>query len=200
MLRKYLFLGLLLSMLLLIVGCNGDLASTKLTVTPYELSEQEDVLISKTDIDWIGFFQLDGSLGETDDIQISIEVYENGKFKEELLKTYGAIEQQYNNKVISFAISRNDHESEEMKLIAGIPSGLATTKYSSKMMASSFGNLVGSKITLEKEKEVYLLAWQGSTSGELRTLHSENGELPENLKEAELAFLYKVLLADREVD
>lgn len=37
----------------------------------------------------IEFFKLNGTLGEDDDLEFSVEVFENGQFKEELLKTWG---------------------------------------------------------------------------------------------------------------
>ena len=83
-------------------------------------------------------------------------------------------------------------------MISGIPSGLATTNYSINMTSSSFSNLVGEKVTLKKNKPVYLSAWLGTTKNELRSVGSENGELPAGIEEAELAFLYRVVWTDKE--
>ena len=66
------------------------------------------------------------------------------------------------------------------------------------MTSSSFSKLVGEKVTLEKDKPVYLAAWLGTTKNELSFGGGENGELPSGIEEAELAFLYKVLWTDKE--
>ena len=94
-------------------------------------------------------------------------------------------------------MSIND-EDHSLKLITGIPSGLASTIYPNNMTSSSFSKLVGEKITLEKNKPVYLAAWLGTTKNGLRSGEGENGELPAGIEEAELAFLFKVLWTDKE--
>ena len=91
-----------------------------------------------------------------------------------------------------------DSEGHSLKLITGIPSGLAATIYSNNMTSSSFSKLVGEKVTLEKNIPVYLAAWLGTTKNELSSGGGENGELPLGIEETELAFLYKVLWTDKE--
>lgn len=188
---------------LLLTGCTDaerkiSSSNNKITIEPYGLSEKESLLISKTDVGHIEYFNLNGSLKEEDDLQFSVEVYENGKFKEELLKSWDEPETNYKDSFLSFGISDIDDENHTFKLINGIPSGLATTKYSNNMTSASFSRLVGSKVTLEKNKPVYLVVWQGTTNNELHSVGSENGELPEGLEETELAFLYKVLWTDKD--
>ncbi|WP_249312905.1 hypothetical protein [Lederbergia citrea] len=162
------------------------------------MSEKESLLISNSGVELIQFFKLNGTLAEDDDFQISVEVYEQGKFKEELLKTWGGAERNYKNSLISFGISDFNDENRPLKLISGIPSGLATTNYSNNMTSSSFSNLVGEKVTLKKNEPVYLAAWLGTTKNGLCSVGSENGELPVGIEEAELAFLYRVLWTDKE--
>ena len=53
-------------------------------------------------------------------------------------------------------------------------------------------------ISLEKNKPIYLAAWLGTTKSELNSGRSENGEPPSGIEDVELAFLYKVLLTDKE--
>lgn len=189
--------------ILLLTGCadvgkDNTSSNTKITIEPYNMSEKESLLISKSGVGHIEFFKLNGTLTEEDDLQISVEVFEKGEFKEELLKTWGDPEKNYKDILISFGISDFNDEVRPLKLISGIPSGLATTNYSNNMTSSSFSNLVGEKVTLKKNKPVYLAAWLGTTKNELRSVGSENGELPDGIEEAELAFLYRVLWTDKE--
>lgn len=188
---------------LLISGCSdkeqkNTLTNKKMTIEPYDLSEKETLLISKTDVGYIEFFKLNGSLTDEDDLQFSVEVYENGTFKEELLKSWDAPETKYKDSILSFGISAIKEENKSFKLINGIPSGLATTNYPNNMTSSSFSRLVDKKVTLEINKPIYLAVWQGTTKNVLHSVGSENGELPEGLDETELAFLYKVLLSNKE--
>lgn len=188
---------------LLLTGCAGvekvkSPSHTKLIIEPYNMSEKEKLLISKTGVEQIEFFTLNGTLKEDDDLQFSVEVFEKGKFKEELLKTYGELETKYKDSLISFGISDSRDEDHSLKLINGIPSGLATTFYSNNMTTSSFSKLIDGKMTLEKNKPIYLIAWLGTTKNELRSGGGGDGELPPGIEEAELAFLYKVLWTDKE--
>ena len=173
-------------------------SNTKITIESYNMSEKERLLISKTGVEQIEFFELNGTLKEDDDLQFSVEVFEKGKFKEELLKTWDGPETKYKDSLISFGISDIRDEDHSLKLINGIPSGLATTIYSNNMTSSSFSKLVGEKVTLEKNKPIYLAAWLGTTKNELSSGGGENGELPSGIEETELAFLYKVLWTDKE--
>ena len=66
------------------------------------------------------------------------------------------------------------------------------------MTSSSFGKLVGGKVTLEKNKPVYLAAWLGTTKNKLSFGGGNKGELPSGIEEAELTFLYKVIWTDKE--
>ena len=174
------------------------LLNGKITIEPYNLSEKERLLVSKTGVDQIEFFKLEGNLKEDDDLQFAVEVYENGKHKEELLTTSDEPQAKYEDNIISFGISNIKPEDQSLKLIAGIPSGLVTANYSNNMTFSSFSKLVGEKVTLEKNKPVYLIAWVGTTKNELRSVGSENGELPSGIEEAEIALLYRVIWTDNE--
>ena len=188
---------------LLLTGCanvekDKTSLNAKITIEPYNMNEQESLLISKTGVGHIEFFKLNGTLAKDDDLQISVEVFEQGTFKEELLKALDDPERNYKDSLISFGISDLNDENLPLKLISGIPSGLVTTNYPNNMTSFSFGNLVGTKVALKKNKPVYLAAWQGTTNNELRSVGSENGELPADIEETELAFLFKVLWTDKE--
>ena len=96
----------------------------------------------------IEFFKLNGTLKEEDDLQFSVEVYENGKFKEELLKSWGVIETKYKDSFISFGISDLRNEEHSIKLLSGIPSGVVTKFYSNNMTGNAFRKLVGKKVSV----------------------------------------------------
>ena len=202
---RYLFI----IFVLLLTGCAGvekekplekekSPLNTEITIESYNMSEKETLLISKTGVGQIEFFKLNGTPKEDDELQFSVEVFKNGKFKEELLKTWDGPETKYQDSFISFGISNIENEDDSLKLITGTPSGLATTIYSNNMTSSSFGKLVDEKVTLEKNKPVYLVAWLGTTKYELSSGEGGNGELPLGIEETELTFLYKVLWTDKE--
>ena len=98
----------------------------------------------------------------------------------------------------SFGVSGIEDEDHSLKLLTGVPSGLDTTKYSNNMTMSSFSKLIGEKVTLQKNKPAYLVAWLGTNKNTLRSVKSENGELPTGIEEAETALLYKVLWTDKD--
>lgn len=192
----YLFIFLAL----LLTGCVDETKEkkpsiTNITIESYNVSEEEKILIRKTGVEQIEYFKLNGTLIEEDDLQFSIEIYENGKLKEDQLKSFGAIETNYKDSLISFAVI---NEEQTSKMLMGIPSGLTSMTYANNMTGFAFGKLIGEKITLEKDKPIYLAGWLGTTKNELRSVGVDNGVLPEEVKDYELAFLYKVLWTDNE--
>ncbi|MBL4954898.1 hypothetical protein JK635_22320 [Neobacillus sp. YIM B02564] len=193
---------------LLLTGCAGvekvksvskekSPSNMKITIDSYNMNEKENLLISKTGVGHIEFFKLNGIPNEDADLQFSVEVYENGKFKEELLKTWDELGTKYKDSFVSFGISDTGNKAHSLKLISGIPSGLASTTYSNNMTSFSFSKLIGEKVTLKKNKPIYLAAWAGTTKNGLSSVGGENGELPKGIKDTELAFLYKVVWTDK---
>ena len=174
-------------------------SNTKLTIESYSMSDKEKELISKTGAGQIEFFMLNGNLEEHDQLQFSVEEFENGQFKRELQRTSDGPATNFKDSLISFGISGIEEAGPSFKLLTGIPSGLVTENYSHNMTASSFSKLVGGKLTLEKNKPAYLAAWVGTTKNSLRSVGSENGELPAGIEDAEIALLYKVLWTDQEM-
>lgn len=188
---------------LLLTGCTGvekekPSSNTKITIESYNMSEKEKLLISKTGVGQIEFFRLNGTLKEDDNLQFSVEEFENGKFKKELQNTSDGPKAKFKDSLISFGIRGIEDEGHFLKLLTGVPSGLTTMEYSNNMTMSSFSKLIGEKITLEKNKPAYLVAWLGTTKNSLRSVETENGELPTGIEEAEIALLYKVLWTDKE--
>lgn len=199
--KKFPFLILSMGLILLLTAClGGNQKNTdgKITVTPYELSEKEKILIEKAGAQAATFFELNGKLAEGEDLQYSVEVYHNGEFQEVIGKTWGAPETAYNNTLISFAAMDVHSEDHPMKLISGFQSGNATFNYELDITASSFGNLIGSEITLEKYRPTYLASLTASKDGAIRSIGSLNGEFPENIEDVEYALLYTILWTDLE--
>lgn len=186
---------------LLLTGCTeekGEISSnTKLVIEPYDLSEKEQSLISKTDVGNIQFFVLNGTLKENEDLKFSIEVYEKGNFKEEILESSSG-NQQFNDEFISFGISSNRLEDKSLKIMNGIPSGLTTTIYPNKVKANTFNKLINEKMTLEKNQPFYLAAWVGNSNEPISSGVEESGKLPKDIEQTELAFVYKILWTDKE--
>ncbi|GEN83233.1 hypothetical protein SLU01_15450 [Sporosarcina luteola] len=189
---------------LLLTGCNDGKpkgTTSKMTIEPYTLNEHEKLLVSKTGVGHIDYFKLNGTLGEDEDLELSVELFKNGEFQEELMKTWGALDKKYKDILLSFGISdfNGEDDSEKIiKLISGMPSGVASTNYTTTMTASSIGNLIGTKITLKKNEPVYLVAWVGTTKNSLRSIGSVNGELPEGIIDFETALLYKIVLTNKD--
>lgn len=188
---------------LLLTGCTDTVnqkssANATITIEPYNMSKKEKLLVSKTGVEQIEFFKLDGKLQENDDLQFAVEVYENGKIKEELLSTYGEPTTMFEDSIISFGIKYTNNENHSLELLAGIPTGFAATNFSNNKTMSSFVKLVGKKVILEKNKPVYLAMWVGTTKNELSTFGGEKGELPANIEEVETALLYRVIWTDSE--
>lgn len=177
-------------------------SGSQLTIKPYELNEKEQQLIERTGVFSIDFFNINGHLDDAD-LQFSVEVYENGKLKEELLKMFGMLDASYKNELISFGLfeTKNEEEQQQFSLEIGTPGGsLSSTTYETGMTASAYGALIDNKITLEKEQPIYLAAWAGTTKDSVPTLHGENGQLPENLASFEKALLLKVVWTDESGD
>jgi hypothetical protein len=186
---------------LLLTGCASlekeKPLSNELIIEPYNVNDKESLLISRTGIEFIEYFQLNGTLDADDDLQFSVEVYKNGELEEELLNTSNEPKAKFKDLLISFGISDSNDKGSSLQLIAGIPSGLATTNFSSHMTSASFNKLLHKKIALKKNTPVYLAAWVGTTKNVLRSVDSENGKLPKGIKEVEAALLYRVLLTDK---
>lgn len=197
--RKLIHGGLLLSIALLLTGCAENKA--KLTITPYTLSEKELELMSKTDVDQIDFFHLNGSLAKDQDLRFSVEVYKNGELAGELLSTQSEVKTEFDDTLLSFAIERFEEDEQRfLKLIAGIPSGKVTTNYDNTMKATTSTSLIKEKVQLELGKPVYLSAWAGTTKNEFEVIGSWNGGFPKGMEDKELAFLYKMVWTMDEKD
>lgn len=182
---------------LTLAGCS--LNGGRLTIEPYELTEKEQQLIDRTGVFSIDYFNINGNLDGAD-LRFTVEVYEDGEFKEELLGMYGMLETKFKNELISFGLfeTKNEEEEQHFTIQVGTPGSLSSTTYATKMTASTYGSLMDGKITLEKEKPLYIAGWAGTTKNVLPSLHGEYGQVPDNLASYEKALLLKVVWTDEE--
>jgi hypothetical protein len=189
-----------MSLIFLLISCSQSATEEKessdasLTVEPKELSDVEKNLVSKTDVGMIEYFLLNGKLKEGEDLEISIEVYRNGSLETELMKTYGQIDPNLKNELISFAVRTTGDEQQFLQLIAGHTSGVSSTYQPNEVSMSSLSRLVDGKVQLELNKPLYIAMWAGTSGNTMSTGGSEDGSLPEGLDEVEVAYLYKVTL------
>ena len=173
---------------------------SKLTIEPYELTEKEQQLIERTGVFSIDYFEINGSLDEAD-LHFTVEVYENGKLKEELLKLSGMLDARYKNELISFSLfETKNEEHQQFSLEVGTPGSLASTTYETEMTASTYGALIDNKVALVKEQPLYLSGWAGTEKDVLSSLRVENSQLPENLASYEEVLLLKVIWTDKSED
>lgn len=174
-------------------------SDAKLSIKPYTLSEHEGLLLSMAGANIPQFFTVNGKIAENEDLKYSVEVYYEGKFKEELLLTSSMQDKHFEGELISFNVDELDEENAKIRL--SYPSGSTSTTYPIEVasLARSFGNLIDTDSTLIKDKPIYLAAWVGTKGSMLRSVApSEDSELPERLETYDIALLYKVVWTDAE--
>jgi hypothetical protein len=188
-------------LILLLSGCagvGGSMTSTKLTVEPYELSEKEVQLVSKTGAGTIEYFKLNGKLDKGDVLAFSVETRKKGKMISDEMKSWGDHNGTYKDVIISFGTSEIGSENDVLNMMIGVPSGLVRGQQPDKMTMNTMCRTIDEKITLEKEKPAYLAMWKGTDGDSLSCATTEDGGLPKGLEEADVAYLYKVLWTDEE--
>lgn len=187
--------GLAMALTIGLAGCSA--VDKGITVQPYELNEMEEELVTRTQVDFIEYFTLNG---KTDglDLKHSVEVYEKGKLVDELLQSQGIIEEAYQNEIISFGLQKH----KDMELFLTTNGSSASTEYEGlddeEQGGSSYGTLLDKKVKLVKDEPVYLAVWAGTTGEIIASINSEGGKLPENLDSYDRAFLFKMELVDHD--
>lgn len=196
-LRYYWQSFFLLSFLIILASCSES--GSNVTIEPYELSEKEQLLVQKTGVEMISYFTMNGILAETEDIHYEVQTFKNGKNIEGAFSLRGELKRKLDNELISFGVYT--YQSTEKKrvstLLAGQPNGLSSASNEHTMSSYSFSPLVSEKVTLTKNKPVYLAAWVGTSKNTLESFGGNNGELPESIQNTELAFVYKITLVDK---
>ncbi|WP_421382783.1 hypothetical protein ACOJQI_01200 [Bacillus salacetis] len=188
--------GLLILFLVLLAGCAGvkDEGST-ISIKPHSLSEEEEILISKTGVDGIQFFKLDGTLEEVEDLQFAMEIYKDGKLVDDRVYTHGQVEKEFDQALISYGIDRQDNK---ITFLNGIINGLIEqTEDVDGVQASSFTTLLNEKKKLVKDEAVYLTAWVGTSENGMEAVSiNEDGALSDDIESAEIGYVFKVTLTD----
>lgn len=200
--KKY---SIALMSIFLLAGCSflspkGPSGAT-LSIKPYTLSEHEGLLLTMAGADIPQFFTVNGKIAENEDLKYSVEVYHEGRLKEELLLTSSTLDKRFKGELISFNVAELDEG--HAKITLSYPSGSTSTTYPIEVasLARSFGNLVGTDSTLLKDKPIYLAAWVGTKGSMLRSVvPSDDSGLPEGLETYDIALLYKVVWTDAKRD
>ncbi|WP_409252593.1 hypothetical protein V1502_01175 [Bacillus sp. SCS-153A] len=187
---------LLLLFSLLLVGCADEKGgSGTISIMPYSLSEEEQGLISKTGVDSIQFFKLDGTLAEGEDLQFSMEVYKDGKLADDQVYAYGQVEKEFNQALLSYGVDRQDNN---IIFLNGFDNGLTESKEElPEIGMSSFTSFLNEKQHLVKDEPLYLTMWIGTNGNELAAIGlEEDGTLSDEIEGADAAYVFKVTLTD----
>jgi hypothetical protein len=190
--------AVLLALLIVVVlsGCS-EKDSSNISIKPYTLSEEEQNLISKTGVDAILFFKLDGKLAEEEDLQFAMEIYEDGVLTEDQVYIKGQVEKEFHEDLISFGFNRQENE---LFFLNGMVNGLLENSHDVEGIdSSSFTSFINDEKKLVKDEAVYLGSWIGSKGNKLEGLSvNEDGSLSDGVKTADAAFVFKVMLTDYE--
>ncbi|WP_456272704.1 hypothetical protein [Bacillus sp. AK031] len=177
-------------------GCSEEQEEgSQLTIEPHPLSEEENTLISKTGIDGIEYFDLNGKLGEGDDLEYSVDVYKKGLLTDEGASSFGQVEKEFDHALVSFGYNKGE---EKVDFFIGSMDGLLETYEEAKGVGAwSFTSLLNEKVSIVKDRSVYLAAWIGTEGSGLRTVGiEEDGSLSDGIEEADLAYVFKVTMTD----
>jgi hypothetical protein len=187
---------LVLFFILLLAGCvGGKEGNSAVSIKPYSLNQDEQVIISKTGVDGIQFFKLNGTLAEEEDLQFAVETYKDGELTDDHVYTNSQVEKEFTQALISYGY---DRQEDELIFLNGIVNGLLEQTYNVEGIdSSSFTSFLNEKKHLIKDEEVYLAAWIGS-KGNMLAVPSiyEDGTLSEDMKDTDLAYVFKVTLTD----
>jgi len=177
---------------------NVAVKTTDLTIEPLKLSSKEKTLISKTGLQFIQYYKLNGRLQKNEDLKLELVKYENGKNTGELMSTSDEPKNTFHNEILSFG-TQLLQEEKELNVLMGIQSGISSTTQPVKNISvSSYGSVLNKKIKLIKGKPVYLAAWMGTSKNAISgNLEDAEGKFPNVMKQSELAVVYKITLVDR---
>lgn len=173
-------------------------SETKITIEPMKLSKKESELVGKTGVENIEYFLMNGSLKKSEDLVIKIELYKKGVLQEESMGSSESPLNKFKNMMLSFGTRHPQNDRTLIDVYAGVPNGFMATSFKDGMSGSTISSLISEKITLKKNKPVYLTAWAGTTKNSMSGLRvSDDGALPENLEKYEMAILYKIEITDK---
>lgn len=190
---------MLLLFILLLSGCAGEresIETAELTVEPYELSEQEARLVSKTGVGFIEYFKLNGKIEKGDVLVFSVEEHKNGKTISDVMKSWEHYNGEYNDVIISFGTNDSKSVNEGLDIMLGVPSGLLQGEQTEKKRMNSMCRTIVDKTSLQKDKPVYLTMLKGTDGNILKCSISADGEV--QLEDTDVAYLFKILWTEEE--
>ncbi|RIW32713.1 hypothetical protein D3H55_12590 [Bacillus salacetis] len=183
--------GLLLAVfVLLLSGCEAAGGRSTLTIEPYSLSESEQELISRTGVDGIQFFKLDGKLAEKEDLQFSMEIYKDGRLTDDVVYTRGQVEKEFNQSLVSYGINQGD---EQITFLNGINGGMMEQVESIEgVRGSSFTSFIDEKTELVKDEAVYLTAWTGTKGSLLEGVSLNDEGTLDGMEHIDTGYVFKM--------
>lgn len=187
-----------LFLLVILAACaEEDKGNESLTITPIELTEREKELVSATGITHTEYFEMDGSLGEGEDLVTKFTYYKDGEYLKGGSKMYGALETTYEEDLLSFAMLTDDDLAH---LYMGNANGLGGSKATipEGLGMSTYGRL-SEKHTLVKGEEAYIAYWVASGDNSMSSGGiGDPTKLPRVIKEEDYAIVMSVEVKDKE--
>jgi hypothetical protein len=165
-----------------------------LIIQPLKLTEKEKLLIRKTNTRDIKFFELNGSKQQEEQLVVDVIAYHNGK-ESEFHHATADIPSDFQGEILSFGIS-TEVEKQAPLLLTGVPGGLVTSPISTLPTISMPVENITKPVELHKNKPVYIAYWLGTSKNHLSYTNHE-GAFPEEVKEVESAYVYKITISDR---
>ncbi len=189
--------------IILITGCTSKTSeelfepqkATTLTIKPHKLNKQEIDLVNHTGIDYIDFYELDGTLKGNDDIHLVVDVYEKGKLVEEQPFTSNVVQYSYDHSIWSIGLNKQDNFLE---IIHGVEDGYMSSSHEVQVQGYTMDSLLTEKVKLKKNKPVPLFAWAGTNGNGISSINlDENGNPAGGIGDSDLAYVYKIILTER---
>jgi len=187
---------LLCAVLLMLSGCSSAARPYTLTVSPYTLSEREDQVVLKSGGGDFQFFVLNGKPGSDEAVALIVEKWENGTFTGETTISWGGQEDGYREALLSFGTIGGKNEDPTRLLVTGVPSGTNTRELNETVRLEMTCQTIPGEVRLKKEEPVYFAMWQGSDGESLSCATNGIGALPDDVKTADVAYLYKTIWTD----
>ncbi|WP_251639363.1 hypothetical protein [Sporosarcina sp. NCCP-2716] len=125
-----------------------------------------------------------------------MEKWENGTFTGETTISWGGQEEGYRDELLSFGTIGGKNEDTTRLLVTGVPSGTNTGELNETVGIEMMCRIIPGKVRLKKEEPVYLAMWQGSDGESLSCATNDTGALPDDVKRADVAYLYKTIWTD----
>lgn len=189
---------LFLFLFVILAACaEEEKGNEDVTIKPIELTDREKKLVSATGISYTKYFEMNGSLGEGEDLVTTFTYYKDGEFLKGGSKMFGALKTTYEDDLLSFAMLKDE---ELAHLYMGDGNGLGGSKATipEDLGMSTYGGL-SEKHTLVKGEEAYVAYWVASGDNSISSGGmGDPTKLPEVIKEEDFAIVMSVEIKDKE--